>query len=140
MTNNQKKELNNFLEDLRVGDIIWELENLKSVRTDEELTETEKAGAVLIALAESFERENLTEALKNDDMEFLDEILTNQLWEAEESKNEAIRARFKACNDEKLVEKTVELIHFLGSNIVREALELIDDQDLENFEDEEMEE
>ena len=34
MTNNQKKELNNFLEDLRVGDIIWELENLKSVRTD----------------------------------------------------------------------------------------------------------
>ncbi len=140
MTNNQKKELNNFLEDLRVGDIIWELENLKSVRTDEELTETEKAGAVLIALAESFERENLTKALRDDDMEFLDEILTNQLWEAEESKNEAIRARFKACNDGKLVEKTVELIHFLGSNIVREALELIDDQDLENFEEEEMEE
>ena len=62
------------------------------------------------------------------------------MWEAEESKNEAIRARFKACNDGKLVEKTVELIHFLGSNIVREALELIDDQDLENFEDEELEE
>ena len=82
----------------------------------------------------------MNKSLKNDDMEFLDEILTNQLMEAEESENEAIRARFKACNDGKLVEKTVELIHFIGSNIVRETLELFDDQDLENFEDEEMEE
>lgn len=134
MTREEKRKFNDFLEDLRVGDIIFELENLKSVRTDEELTETEKAGAVLIALAESFERENLTEALKNDDMEFLNEILTNQLMEAEESENEAIKARFKACNDEKLVEKTVELIKLIGSDTVRHTLELLDDEDLDDEE------
>lgn len=132
MIGKEKKELNDFLEDLRVGDIIFELENLKSAIADKELSETEKTGAVLIALAESFERENLTEALKNDDMEFLDEILSNQLMEAEETENEALRARFKACNDEKLVEKTVELVKLIGSGNIRYALELIDDEDLED--------
>ena len=134
MTGKEKRKLNDFLEDLRVGDIIFELENLKSAILDKELTETEKTGAVLIALAESYEEEGLIKALKNNDMELLNEILGEQLFEAEESKNEAIIARFKACKDEKLVEKTVELIKLIGSDNVRHALELLDDEDLDDEE------
>lgn len=133
------KELDNFLEDLRVGDIILELENLKFISSNEQLTETEQAGAVLIALAESYDQERLIKALRNDDSELLYEVLSEELIEAEETENELIRARFKACSDEKLVEKTVELIHSLGAYNVRMALELTDDEDLEEMEKEEME-
>ncbi|WP_177162274.1 hypothetical protein [uncultured Fusobacterium sp.] len=139
MTEEKQIEVNNFLEDLRVGDIIFELENFKLALKEEALTETEKAGAVLIALAERYSREDLIKAMREDNRELLDEVLSCQLLEAEENENELIRARFKACNDGNLVEKTVDLILSIGGNNIRYMLELTDDKDLEEYEEEQIE-
>ena len=85
---NKNIERSNFLEDLRVGDIIFELENLKSAIENDKLTKNELSGSVLIYLAEKYNRDELIEALKNDDMNCLKEILSMEIEEVKETMNE----------------------------------------------------
>ena len=133
---NKNIEMTNFLEDLRVGDIIFELENLKSVVeniADDKLTKNELSGSVLIYLAEKYNRDELIEALKNDDMECLKEILSLEILELEETTNEKIKERYK--DDPNVVDDIVDLIHKIGSYNVRMALDLITDDEVEELEE-----
>lgn len=133
---NKNIEMTNFLEDLRVGDIVFELENLKSVVeniADDKLTKNELSGSVLIYLAEKYNRDELIEALKNDDMECLKEILSLEILELEETMNEKIKERYK--DDPNVVDDIVDLIHKIGSYNVRMALDLITDDEVEELEE-----
>ena len=133
---NKNIEMTNFLEDLRVGDIVFELENLKSVVeniADDKLTKNELSGSVLIYLAEKYNRDELIEALKNDDMECLKEILSLEILELEETMNEKIKERYK--DDPNVVDDTVDLIHKIGSYNVRMALELITDDEIDELDE-----
>lgn len=119
-----------FLDDLRVGDIIYELEALKK----DKLTETESSGAVLLFLAENFDEEHLIEALKFDDIEFLKEILSKEILRLEKYDNNLVKARYKISED--VVEDIVKLIHKIGSYEVRMVMNLVDDIDISDFEEE----
>ena len=133
---NKNIEMTNFLEDLRVGDIVFELENLKSVVeniADDKLTKNELSGSVLIYLAEKYNRDELIEALKNDDMECLKEILSLEILELEETMNEKIKERYE--DDPNVVDDIVDLIHRIGSYNVRMALDLITDDEVEELEE-----
>ena len=133
---NKNIEMTNFLEDLRVGDIVFELENLKSVVeniADDKLTKNELSGSVLIYLAEKYNRDELIEALKNDDMECLKEILSLEILELEETMNEKIKERYE--DDPNVVDDIVDLIHKIGSYNVRMALDLITDDEVEELEE-----
>ena len=133
---NKNIEMTNFLEDLRVGDIVFELENLKSVVeniADDKLTKNELSGSVLIYLAEKYNRDELIEALKNDDMECLKEILSLEILELEETMNEKIKERYK--DDPNVVDDIVDLIHRIGSYNVRMALELITDDEIDELDE-----
>jgi hypothetical protein len=133
---NKNIEMTNFLEDLRVGDIIFELENLKSVVEnieDDKLTKNELSGAVLIYLAEKYNREELIESLKNDDMDCLKEILSIEIEEVKESMNEKIKERYE--DDPSVVDDIVGLIHKIGSYNVRMALELITDDEIDELDE-----
>ena len=133
---NKNIEMTNFLEDLRVGDIIFELENLKSVVEnieDDKLTKNELSGAVLIYLAEKYNREELIESLKNDDMDCLKEILSIEIEEVKESMNEKIKERYE--DDPSVVDDIVGLIHKIGSYNVRMALELITDDEIDKLDE-----
>lgn len=129
-------EMTNFLEDLRVGDIIFELENLKSVVeniADDKLTKNELSGSVLIYLAEKYNRDELIETLKNDDMECLKEILLMEVEEVKETMNEKIKERYE--DDPNLVDDIVDLIHKIGSYNVRMALDLITDDEIDELDE-----
>lgn len=133
---NKNIEMTNFLEDLRVGDIIFELENLKSVVEnieDDKLTKNELSGAVLIYLAEKYNREELIESLKNDDMDCLKEILSIEIEEVKESMNEKIKERYE--DDPSVVDDIVGLIHKIGSYNVRMALDLITDDEIDKLDE-----
>lgn len=130
---NKNIERSNFLEDLRVGDIIFELENLKSAIENDKLTKNEISGSVLIYLAEKYDREELIEALKNDDMECLKEILSLEILEFEETTNEKIKERYE--DDPNVVDDIVDLIHRIGSYNVRMALELITDDEIDELDE-----
>lgn len=132
---NKNIEMTN-LEDLRVGDIIFELENLKSVVEnieDDKLTKNELSGAVLIYLAEKYNREELIESLKNDDMDCLKEILSIEIEEVKESMNEKIKERYE--DDPSVVDDIVGLIHKIGSYNVRMALDLITDDEIDKLDE-----
>lgn len=132
----KEREMNEFLEDLRVGDIIFELENLKSVVeniADDKLTKNELSGSVLIYLAEKYNRDELIEALKNDDMDCLKEILSMEIEEVKETMNEKIKERYK--DDPNVVDDIVGLIHKIGSYNVRMALELITDDEIDELDE-----
>lgn len=130
---NKNIEMTNFLEDLRVGDIIFELENLKSAIENDKLTKNELSGSVLIYLAEKYDREELIAALKNDDMECLKEILSLEILEFEETTNEKIKERYE--DDPNVVNDIVDLIHRIGSYNVRMALELITDDEIDELDE-----
>lgn len=133
---NKNIEMTNFLEDLRVGDIIFELENLKSVVEnieDDKLTKNELSGAVLIYLVEKYNREELIESLKNDDMDCLKEILSIEIEEVKESMNEKIKERYE--DDPSVVDDIVGLIHKIGSYNVRMALDLITDDEIDKLDE-----
>ncbi len=133
---NKNIEMTNFLEDLRVGDIIFELENLKSVVeniADDKLTKNELSGSVLIYLAEKYNRDELIEALKNDDMDCLKEILSMEIEEVKETMNEKIKERYE--DDPNVVDDIVDLIHRIGSYNVRMALELITDDEIDELDE-----
>lgn len=130
---NKNIERANFLEDLRVGDIIFELENLKNAIENDKLTKNEISGSVLIYLAEKYDREELIAALKNDDMECLKEILSLEILELEETTNEKIKERYE--DDPNVVDDIVDLIHRIGSYNVRMALDLITDDEVEELEE-----
>ena len=133
---NKNIEMTNFLEDLRVGDIVFELENLKSVVeniADDKLTKNELSGSVLIYLAEKYNRDELIEALKNDDMDCLKEILSMEIEEVKETMNEKIKERYK--DDPNVVDDIVDLIHRIGSYNVRMALELITDDEIDELDE-----
>lgn len=130
---NKNIERANFLEDLRVGDIIFELENLKSAIENDKLTKNEISGSVLIYLAEKYDREELIAALKNDDMECLKEILSLEILEFEETTNEKIKERYE--DDPNVVNDIVDLIHRIGSYNVRMALELITDDEIDELDE-----
>ena len=130
---NKNIEMTNFLEDLRVGDIVFELENLKSVVENDKLTKNELSGSVLIYLAEKYNREELIESLKNDDMDCLKEILSMEIEEVKETMNEKIKERYK--DDPNVVDDTVDLIHKIGSYNVRMALELITDDEIDELDE-----
>lgn len=130
---NKNIERSNFLEDLRVGDIIFELENLKSSIENDKLTKNEISGSVLIYLAEKYDREELIAALKNDDMECLKEILSLEILELEETTNEKIKERYE--DDPNVVDDIVDLIHRIGSYNVRMALELITDDEIDELDE-----
>ncbi|WP_294064786.1 hypothetical protein [uncultured Fusobacterium sp.] len=133
---NKNIEMTNFLEDLRVGDIIFELENLKSVVEnieDDKLTKNELSGAVLIYLVEKYNREELIESLKNDDMDCLKEILSIEIEEVKESMNEKIKERYE--DDPSVVDDIVGLIHKIGSYNVRMALDLITDDEIDELDE-----
>lgn len=130
---NKNIEMTNFLEDLRVGDIIFELENLKSAIENDKLTKNEISGSVLIYLAEKYDREELIAALKNDDMECLKEILSLEILEFEETTNEKIKERYE--DDPNVVNDIVDLIHRIGSYNVRMALELITDDEIDELDE-----
>lgn len=130
---NKNIERSNFLEDLRVGDIIFELENLKSAIENDKLTKNEISGSVLIYLAEKYDREELIAALKNDDMECLKEILSLEILEFEETTNEKIKERYE--DDPNVVNDIVDLIHRIGSYNVRMALELITDDEIDELDE-----
>ena len=133
---NKNIEMTNFLEDLRVGDIIFELENLKSVVeniADDKLTKNELSGSVLIYLAEKYNRDELIEALKNDDMDCLKEILSMEIEEVKETMNEKIKERYE--DDPNVVDDIVDLIYKIGSYNVRMALDLITDDEVEELEE-----
>lgn len=133
---NKNIEMTNFLEDLRVGDIIFELENLKSVVEnieDDKLTKNELSGAVLIYLAEKYNREELIESLKNDDMDCLKEILSIEIEEVKETMNEKIKERYE--DDPSVVDDIVGLIHKIGSYNVRMALDLITDDEIDKLDE-----
>ncbi len=130
---NKNIERANFLEDLRVGDIIFELENLKSAIENDKLTKNEISGSVLIYLAEKYDRVELIAALKNDDMECLKEILSLEILELEETTNEKIKERYE--DDPNVVDDIVDLIHRIGSYNVRMALDLITDDEVEELEE-----
>lgn len=129
---NKNIEMTNFLEDLRVGDIVFELENLKSVVeniADDKLTKNELSGSVLIYLAEKYNRDELIEALKNDDRDCLKEILSMEIEEVKETMNE------KYEDDPNVVNDIVDLIHRIGSYNVRMALELITDDEIDELDE-----
>lgn len=130
---NKNIERANFLEDLRVGDIIFELENLKNAIENDKLTKNEISGSVLIYLAEKYDRVELIAALKNDDMECLKEILSLEILELEETTNEKIKERYE--DDPNVVDDIVDLIHRIGSYNVRMALDLITDDEVEELEE-----
>lgn len=130
---NKNIERTNFLEDLRVGDIIFELENLKSAIENDKLTKNEISGSVLIYLAEKYDREELIAALKNDDMECLKEILSLEILELEETTNEKIKERYE--DDPNVVDDIVDLIHKIGSYNVRMALDLITDDEIDELDE-----
>lgn len=133
---NKNIEMTNFLEDLRVGDIVFELENLKSVVeniADDKLTKNELSGSVLIYLAEKYNRDELIEALKNDDMDCLKEILSMEIEEVKETMNEKIKERYE--DDPNVVDDIVDLIHRIGSYNVRMALELITDDEIDELDE-----
>ncbi len=130
---NKNIERSNFLEDLRVGDIIFELENLKSAIENDKLTKNEISGSVLIYLAEKYDREELIAALKNDDMECLKEILSLEILEFEKTTNEKIKERYE--DDPNVVNDIVDLIHRIGSYNVRMALELITDDEIDELDE-----
>ena len=130
---NKNIERANFLEDLRVGDIIFELENLKNAIENDKLTKNEISGSVLIYLAEKYDRVELIAALKNDDMECLKEILSLEILELEETTNEKIKERYE--DDPNVVDDIVGLIHKIGSYNVRMALDLITDDEVEELEE-----
>ena len=130
---NKNIERSNFLEDLRVRDIIFELENLKSAIENDKLTKNEISGSVLIYLAEKYDREELIAALKNDDMECLKEILSLEILEFEETTNEKIKERYE--DDPNVVNDIVDLIHRIGSYNVRMALELITDDEIDELDE-----
>lgn len=130
---NKNIEMTNFLEDLRVGDIVFELENLKSVVENDKLTKNEISGSVLIYLAEKYDREELIAALKNDDMECLKEILSLEILEFEKTTNEKIKERYE--DDPNVVNDIVDLIHRIGSYNVRMALELITDDEIDELDE-----
>ena len=127
---NRTQDFKDFLEDLRVGDIIFELETLKN----QELTKIETSGAVLLFLAENFDREHLIEALRFDDMEFLEEILSKEILRLQNYNNPIIKSRFIFLDN--TVSDIVSLIHNLGSYEVRMAMDLLDEEDITEFEDE----
>lgn len=130
---NKNIERSNFLEDLRVGDIIFELENLKSAIENDKLTKNELSGSVLIYLAEKYNRDELIEALKNDDMNCLKEILSMEIEEVKETMNEKIKERYE--DDPNVVDDIVDLIHRIGSYNVRMALELITDDEIDELDE-----
>nr|WP_317279454.1 hypothetical protein [uncultured Fusobacterium sp.] len=133
---NKNIEMTNFLEDLRVGDIVFELENLKSVVeniADDKLTKNELSGSVLIYLAEKYNQDELIEALKNDDMDCLKEILSMEIEEVKETMNEKIKERYE--DDPNVVDDIVDLIHRIGSYNVRMALELITDDEIDELDE-----
>ena len=133
---NKNIEMTNFLEDLKVGDVIFELENLKSVVEnieDDKLTKNELSGSVLIYLAEKYNRDELIEALKNDDMDCLKEILSMEIEEVKETMNEKIKERYEA--DPSVVDDIVGLIHKIGSYNVRMALDLITDDEIDELDE-----
>lgn len=130
---NKNIERSNFLEDLRVGDIIFELENLKSAIENDKLTKNEISGSVLIYLAEKYNRDELIEALKNDDMNYLKEILSMEIEEVKETMNEKIKERYE--DDPNVVDDIVDLIHRIGSYNVRMALELITDDEIDELDE-----
>lgn len=130
---NKNIERANFLEDLRVGDIIFELENLKNAIENDKLTKNEISGSVLIYLAEKYDREELIAALKNDDMECLKEILSLEILELEETTNEKIKERYE--DDPNVVDDIVDLIHRIGSYNVRMALDLITDDEIDELDE-----
>lgn len=130
---NKNIERANFLEDLRVGDIIFELENLKNAIENDKLTKNELSGAVLIYLAEKYNREELIESLKNDDMDCLKEILSIEIEEVKESMNEKIKERYE--DDPNVVDDIVDLIHRIGSYNVRMALDLITDDEIDELDE-----
>lgn len=130
---NKNIERTNFLEDLRVGYIIFELENLKSAIENDKLTKNEISGSVLIYLAEKYDREELIAALKNDDMECLKEILSLEILELEETTNEKIKERYE--DDPNVVDDIVDLIHKIGSYNVRMALDLITDDEIDELDE-----
>ena len=130
---NKNIERSNFLEDLRVGDIIFELENLKSAIENDKLTKNEISGSVLIYLAEKYDREELIAALKNDDMDCLKEILSMEIEEVKETMNEKIKERYE--DDPNVVDDIVDLIHKIGSYNVRMALDLITDDEIDELDE-----
>lgn len=130
---NKNIERANFLEDLRVEDIIFELENLKNAIENDKLTKNEISGSVLIYLAEKYDREELIAALKNDDMECLKEILSLEILELEETTNEKIKERYE--DDPNVVDDIVDLIHRIGSYNVRMALDLITDDEIDELDE-----
>lgn len=130
---NKNIEMTNFLEDLRVGDIIFELENLKSAIENDKLTKNELFGSVLIYLAEKYNRDELIEALKNDDMDCLKEILSMEIEEVKETMNEKIKERYE--DDPNVVDDIVDLIHKIGSYNVRMALDLITDDEIDELDE-----
>lgn len=130
---NKNIERSNFLEDLRVGDIIFELENLKSAIENDKLTKNELSGSVLIYLAEKYNRDELIEALKNDDMNCLKEILSMEIEEVKETMNEKIKERYE--DDPNVVDDIVDLIHRIGSYNVRMALDLITDDEIDELDE-----
>ena len=133
---NKNIEMTNFLEDLRVGDIVFELENLKSVVeniADDKLTKNELSGSVLIYLAEKYNRDELIEALKNDDMDCLKEILSMEIEEVKETMNEKIKERYE--DDPNVVDDIVDLIHKIGSYNVRMAVDLITDDEIDELDE-----
>lgn len=122
-------EIINFLSDLHLDDYFLEFEEYKG----EDLTDEEKKGIEIFFSAVLYDQETVTEALRDNKMDFLKDILLTALEEENQDieKEEILKVNNEAMNS------FIELIQKIGADQIRMALDLLTDEDIEGLEDEE---
>lgn len=121
-------EIKDFLSDLHLNDYFLEFEEHKG----EDLTDEEKKGIEIFFSAVLYDQETLTEALRDNKMDFLKDILFTALEEENPNieREEILKANREAINS------IIELIQKIGAYQIRVALDLLTDEDIDELEDE----
>lgn len=118
-------EIKDFLRDLHLNDYFLEFEEYKG----EDLIDEEKKGIEIFFSAVLYDQETVTEALRDNKMDFLKDILLTALEEENQDieKEEILKVNNEAMNS------FIELIQKIGADQIRMALDLLTDEDIDGL-------
>ena len=118
-------EIKDFLSDLHLNDYFLEFEEYKG----EDLIDEEKKGIEIFFSAVLYDQETVTEALRDNKMDFLKDILLTALEEENQDieKEEILKVNNEAMNS------FIELIQKIGADQIRMALDLLTDEDIDGL-------
>lgn len=119
-------EIKDFLSDLHLNGYFLEFEEHK----EEDLTDEEKKGIEIFFSAVLYDQETLTEALRDNKMDFLKDIFFTALEEEYPNieREEILKANSEAING------IIELIQKIGANQIRMALDLLTGEEIDELE------